>query len=187
MSPAEVAALLANKAAARARRREANLPPRLPEPTPRLSQSLPPVWVLKEDVITLELPLPPSVNAAYGVAARPMGKGKARGMMYETAAGKAYKKLVASLCSGMLPHPRDVMLAFSGTIRMERAGCDLDDRFKQLFDALEGFIYENDEQVARIGPVDRIVDSKNPGVTAVFTPIAVDRYGKPKEETCLPF
>jgi Holliday junction resolvase RusA-like endonuclease len=62
---------------------------------------------------------------------------------------------------------------------MERAGCDLDDRLKVYFDALNGVLFDDDEQVAEYGDVRRIVDGKRPGIQATFTPIAVDRYGAP--------
>lgn len=129
----------------------------------------------------VELPLPPSWNRVFKARAVRMGS-KWIAQVYKSAEAKAYAKDVLERCqeAGVVPFPRGVMLRFSGVVAMQRAGCDLDDRLKVYLDALQGAVFENDEQVAVIGEVVRIVDPKRPGVRATFEPIDVDRYGNPK-------
>lgn len=127
--------------------------------------------------VSLTLPLPPSVNRYFKSRAMKGPNGKWIAQVYKSSEAKLYAKQVEALCSHLTPWPRAQMLRFTGLVVMERAGCDLDDRLKVLLDALQGFVYENDEQVAEFGNVRRIVDSKAPRVEISFLPIAVDRYG----------
>lgn len=148
--------------------------------------------IRRSTVLEVRLPLPPSWNRAFRVVAVPTKarhkKGTFRGERIWTA--RVYKSKdaeeYAALAGSALrrqgieepPFPRAVMLRISGDVVMARAGCDLDDRFKVLLDALQGLIFENDEQVAEFGNVRRLVDSQDPHVRLKFEPIPVDRYGK---------
>lgn len=138
-----------------------------------------------EPVRDLWLPLPPSWNRVFKARARPLGGGKYTAQVYKSAEGKAYEQAIVALAKveGLTPWPKTQMLRFSGVVAMERAGCDMDDRLKVFFDALKGVLFEDDEQVAEYGQVRRIVDSKRPGITATFEPIAVDRYGDRTQPT----
>ncbi|MFZ5440503.1 MAG: RusA family crossover junction endodeoxyribonuclease [Myxococcota bacterium] len=130
--------------------------------------------------VRLEIPLPPSWNRVFKARAMPIGGGRFTAQVYKTAEGKEYAEKVQALCvaQGLRPFPREQMLRLSGIVAMQRAGCDLDDRLKVSLDALQGFVFENDEQVAELA-VRRIVDPKRPGLRVVFEPIPFDRYGNP--------
>lgn len=135
------------------------------------------------------LPLPPSVNRRFQARAVPtkkMRRGKAglervwvaQGYLDESV--KEYYQLVDAQCrreKWPAPFPAEVMLRATGVVTMARAGCDLDDRLKCLFDSLNGRVYEDDEQVAELHMVRR-VDSARPGVVVTFEPLTVDRYGR---------
>lgn len=165
MTPAQVRTLQRNLAAAGSR---TGAP--MPAPTPARLAAL-----------VFWCPLPPSWNRVFKARAIPIGKGRFSAQVYKSAEAKAYAEAVrtAAVIDGIRPFPKDVMLRFSAVVAMERAGCDLDDRLKVYFDALNGVIFEDDEQVAEYALVRRIVDGQAPGVRATFTPIAVDRYGAP--------
>ncbi len=130
--------------------------------------------------VELWSPLPPSWNRVFKARAMPIGGGKFTAQVYKTAEAKEYTKAVAAGAAkaGIVMFPKGCMLRFSGVITMERAGCDIDDRLKVYFDALNGVVFEDDEQVAELSDVRRKV-GKSPGIQAVFTPIPVDRYGDP--------
>lgn len=197
MTRAEVEVLLSNQAKARSRR----------EPVSRLegeglsisrdcgphcdcsvcerSRPVAQLTLVKPDAlppaVELVLPLPPSWNQAIKARAVPAGGGKWRAHVYESAEGKAYRAAVGSqLRRDAWPGPfeRHIMLRVSGDMVVARAGNDLNNRFKVLFDALQGHVYEDDEQVAEFGRWRRLVDSTNPHVRLRFEPIPVDRYGK---------
>lgn len=176
MTRAEVEKLLENQRNAALRARPA---PALVTPPPA------PVEVRRSDATKLELwfPLPPSWNRTYFARAIPSKKrpGKWTAMVYKSEEAKEYAEEVQKRVQarGLQPLPMPTMLRVSAVIAMERAGCDLDDRFKVWLDALQGCLFEDDEQVAEFGHVRRIVDSKRPGITATFEVIAVDRYGDP--------
>ena len=175
MTPAEVAKLLENQSKARSR---------------GLEKKAAPVTQSPFASVTIDVPLPPSWNSTFFVSVMPTGKHRhghpvMRGNVYKSPEAKAYAKTVAAMClaAGVPTFPKAQMLRLSGEVRMERAGCDLDDRLKIFCDALNGIVFEDDEQIAVIGELVRVVDSKHPGITATFTPIDVDRYGKRKEQT----
>lgn len=133
---------------------------------------------------SMTLPLPPSWNRVFKARAVPVGRGRWTAQVYKSKEAKDYSAAVGSALRRQAwpgPFERDVMLRVSGDVVMARAGCDLDDRFKVLLDALQGHVYVNDEQVAEFGRVRRLVDSSNPHVRLTFEPIAVDRYGKATE------
>jgi hypothetical protein len=68
---------------------------------------------------------------------------------------------------------------------MARAGNDLPNRIEVLADALQGYLYDDDEQLALCTWLDRVVDPAHPGVTIRVRPFAADRYGKPIEPVLL--
>lgn len=179
MTPAEVAKLLENQSKARARHLERKTHA-IGDPMPDLSRMRCMPLPIEFESVTIEVPLPPSWNRTFKVAAMPDGKGGFRGNAYKSKEAKAYATTVAKTCAvlGLSPFPATQMLRLSGEVRMERAGCDLDDRLKVLLDTLIGIVFVDDEQVSVIGDLVRVVDAKNPGVTVTFTPVPVDRYGK---------
>lgn len=182
MTPAEVEKLLGNLAAGRSRT-AAKL--HVSTPTGPFREAADGNWVAPCVVsparLDLTLPLPPSWNRAFKVAAVPVGGGRARGQVYKSKEAKAYRGDVERVvrATGCTAFPKGIMLVVSGLIVMERAGCDIDDRLKVLFDALNGLVWEDDEQVAELGPLRRVVDSKRPRVELHIEPISVDRYGAP--------
>lgn len=175
MTRAEVEKLLENQRNAALRARPA---PAIVTPPPAH------VEVRRTDATKLELwfPLPPSWNRTYLARALPSKKkpGKWIAQVYKSEEAKDYAEEIGRRCValGARPWASSVMLKVTATVAMERAGCDLDDRLKVWLDACQGFVFENDEQVAELH-VRRVVDSKRPGITATFEVIAVDRYGDP--------
>lgn len=173
MTRAEIEKLLENQRNAALRARPA---PAIVTPPPA------PVEVRRTDATKLELwfPLPPSWNRTYLARAIQVA-GRWTAQVYKSKAAKEYARAVEAICAqrGVRPWPATTMLRLSGVVAMERAGCDLDDRLKVWLDACQGSVFEDDEQVAEFGNLRRIVDSKRPGITATFEPIAVDRYGAP--------
>lgn len=190
MTRAEVEQLLANQAEAKARRGLVRWAQENPiqqgEPEKRAipiqQLALVPPAALPSPV-ELVLPLPPSWNRVFKARAVPVGRGKFTAQVYKSQEAKQYAATVGAHVRRHLEEPfeRHVMLRVSGDVVMARAGCDLDDRFKVLLDALQGHVFVNDEQVAEFGRVRRLVDSSNPHVRLTFEPIAVDRYGKATE------
>lgn len=175
MTRDEVAALLKNQADAKARALR-SLAMGDPGPlfdTPELSR--------RSTALEVRLPLPPSWNRVFKARAIRAGK-MWTAQVYKSKEAKQYTAAVGSALRRQgieePPYPRNVMLRISGDVVMARAGCDLDDRFKVLLDALQGLVFENDEQVAAFGDVRRLVDSSDPHVRLKFEPIPVDRYGK---------
>lgn len=153
--------------------------------------SPPPLPPPSRQRVELWFPLPPSWNRTYLARAIPSKKkpGKWIAQVYKSAEAKEYADNVKELHAGVRPWPASVMLRVSAVVAMERAGCDLDDRFKVWLDSLQGIVFDDDEQVAAFGDVRRIVDSAKPGITAIFEVIAVDRYGAPLDTSqhSLPF
>lgn len=192
MTRAEVEALLRNQRDAAARRgsedpvaparSQVNSRAPLPDAQRLLTFEHPVAMdaALDRGGVRLEIPLPPSWNRVFKARAMPIGGGRFTAQVYKTAEGKEYAEKVQALCvaQGLRPFPREQMLRLSGIVAMQRAGCDLDDRLKVSLDALQGFVFENDEQVAELA-VRRIVDPKRPGLRVVFEPIPFDRYGNP--------
>lgn len=170
MTPAEVERLLENQRNASQRAATVRLPPSWKAPI-----ALPAVPPAQRSVV---LPLPPSWNRAFKAAVMPVGGGRFRANVYKSKDAKDYAKAVAEQLAGTVPYAKGVMLRVEGVVTMERAGCDLDDRLKVLFDTLIGIVFEDDEQVAELHIVRR-VDSKRPRVDLSFTVLDVDRYGEP--------
>ncbi len=141
--------------------------------------------------VALTLPLPPSVNRYFSARAMPTNKRRKTAAGFERVwVAQAYKSPEVEEYHQLVdaqarrekwpaPFPLSQMLRLTGVVAMARAGCDLDDRFKVLFDALTGRLYEDDEQVAELS-FRRVVDAKRPRVELVAECIAVDRYGNAK-------
>lgn len=137
--------------------------------------------------VTLVVPLPPSWNSAFRVTATPTKKRRPNGervwvgRVHLSEEAEQYHRLIdAQRRRERWPAPfrPEQMLRASGLVVMPRAGCDLDDRMKVLFDALEGHLYKDDNQVAEFGEWKRLVDGQRPRVEVTFEPIAVDKYGR---------
>lgn len=116
----------------------------------------------------LVLPYPPTENhyKTYRVVV-PKKKvdGKVRGfaMWYLTDEAKKFKEQVSVIArnSGVPLFKGDVLMVVN-LYRPTKAG-DLSNRFKVLFDALIGIVYDDDKQIARIEG-ERFEDKKNPRV-----------------------
>ena len=88
----------------------------------------------------IDLPWPPSVNNYWRVA---------RGRIYISAKGTAYRETVAYLTANLRGFKADTRLEMSIVANPpDRRKRDLDNLFKCVLDALEkANIYENDEQI----------------------------------------
>ena len=114
-------------------------------------------------MITLTLPYPPSVNAYY------LASGHRR---YISKRGIDFKKAVAEACKGLpsfldqpvelsvLLHPRDKRLM------------DIDNCGKAICDSLNGYLYEDDQQVWKI-TIERAEKIKGGGCV-----VTVKEYSK---------
>jgi Holliday junction resolvase RusA-like endonuclease len=115
--------------------------------------------------LELELPMCPSINAAYRHRAMKGGGS----MMYLTKEAKAFKQEVRDICEGFGITPVDGWVTLEVVVTFGRKGSDLDNRLKLLKDALEGYAYHNDKQVARL-VVDRDYDKGNPRIWIRVSP-----------------
>ena len=88
----------------------------------------------------IDLPWPPSVNNYWRVA---------RGRIYISAKGTAYRETVAYLTANLRGYKAETRLAMSIVANPpDRRKRDLDNLFKCVLDALEkANIYANDEQI----------------------------------------
>jgi len=114
-------------------------------------------------MITVKLPYPPSVNAYY------LASGHRR---YISKRGMDFKKAVAEACKGLpsfldqpvelsvLLHPRDKRLM------------DIDNCGKAICDSLNGYLYEDDQQVWKI-TIERAEKIKGGGCV-----VTVKEYSK---------
>ena len=93
----------------------------------------------------LRLPEPPSANTYWRHV---VIRGKATVLLSTEA--RAYRATVATLCTieGVRPFAGEVIVHLTWS-RKRRAG-DLDNRIKQVLDALRGFAYTDDAQVVEI-------------------------------------
>lgn len=114
---------------------------------------------------TITLDFPPSSNRYWR-----MGNGR----IYRSAEAVAYIYLVGLLCNtaGVEPLEGDVALTLCFYRPSKRM--DTDNMLKVLLDALQGYIYHNDSQIAEIHAM-RYEDKSAPRVEVFFTTIEADR------------
>ncbi len=94
--------------------------------------------------ITLELPLPPTINHYYGYR-----KGSVRNK-YITEPGKAFRRQVAleAMVAKAVGRFKDARLALDVVLNLPSRAGDIDNRIKALFDALErAAVFDNDRQI----------------------------------------
>lgn len=99
----------------------------------------------KNGEIRLVLPYPPSTNTAWRSI---VIKGQSRVLLSKE--GRIYKQEVAAICAkaGIVPLVGPV--SFRAFVYRPRKAGDLSNRIKVLEDALEGFAYENDNQIVHL-------------------------------------
>lgn len=104
----------------------------------------------------LTLPYPPTLNRMYRAVV--IGK-NARVLL--SAEARSYKSKVADICAAANEKPlRGTVIVFVDAYRPRKVG-DLDGALKVALDSLQGFCYENDNQVVRI-VANRFDDKQNP-------------------------
>lgn len=116
--------------------------------------------------ITLTLPSPPSANRYWRhVGARVLLSADAR----------AYRETVATLALVARVHPLPEGVQCAVTLRWyrERRSGDLDNRIKQVLDALRGVAYQDDSQVVELHAY-REDDARFPRLHLVITPLPSD-------------
>jgi Holliday junction resolvase RusA-like endonuclease len=111
-------------------------------------------------VIALTLPYPPSANIYW--------RTNRSGNTYVSGEAKRYKETVGwkALEAQVTPIKEAVIIRLD-VYRPRKVG-DLDNRIKVLVDSLQGFVYENDEQIVEIH-ARRFDDKKNPRVEVKIT------------------
>lgn len=94
------------------------------------------------DVVRVDIPLPPSVNAAWQNV---VGKGRVRSPEYRRWHKQAYAEL-------MLQKPGRVVGKFAAVIDLGRVNrrCDADNRCKPILDLLKGDVVEDDSLCERV-------------------------------------
>lgn len=152
----------------------------------------------------LELPYPPGVNTLYGVRAvvkrEPLVKllletkrgldideaatrvqRLAQAFPFKTSEHTAYATQArlaayeAGLTHTQLPRwPRPTQLALEVRLFRPRKAGDVDGPLKTLLDSLQGVMFENDDQVARL-VVDRDDDKDRPRVELTFSVVGVEQ------------
>jgi len=116
-------------------------------------------------VITLSLPYPPSVNTYWLTSGRRRYISK-RGMDFKTAVSQACQGIAGfgdqPVEVSIILHPRDKRLM------------DIDNCAKGICDSMQGFIYDNDQQVWKI-TIERGAKIKGGGCEVTIKPY----QGKP--------
>ena len=107
---------------------------------------------------SLTLPVPPSANRYWGVSGN---------RVYVTDEAKAYKAELRYMLNSYIPTNELVAVNFS-VFRPRKKG-DLDNYNKVMFDALQGLIYKNDDQIVEIHSF-RKDDKHNPRVELLVYP-----------------
>lgn len=118
----------------------------------------------KGRIVRLTLPEAPSGNRYWRTARR----GKNAGTVYRSEVATAYIKQVQTLAAavGATPFPKGTEVAMIGIWYRSRLQGDTGNRFKVLDDALQGFAYEDDEQIAEELHLRRL-DRKNPRMEVI--------------------
>ena len=109
----------------------------------------------------LVFPVPPSWNASYR-----SGKGR----FYTPESVIAFRQRVAVICrnAGIRKFPREQLVCVTLTWYRKRQAGDLDKRNSVMLDALQGYWYDNDSQVAE-QHLYRFEDKLNPRLEVEVT------------------
>lgn len=126
--------------------------------------------------LSLVLPLPPSKNRITGVRAI-RKEGKWIGTVFETKVAREYKAVVKGLLSTCPLYAKPTQLYAEWRVVFPRAGADLLNPMESGFDALEGIAFENDSQIAQLGPCRREVGDW-PRWELFLAPSRFDAYGR---------
>jgi hypothetical protein len=126
--------------------------------------------------LSLVLPLPPSKNRITGVRAIRKGS-KWIGTVFETKVAREYKAVVKGLLSTCPLYAKPQQLYAEWRVVFPRAGADLLNPMESGFDALEGIAFENDSQIAQLGPCRREVGDW-PRWELFLAPSKFDAYGR---------
>lgn len=115
-------------------------------------------------IVRLTLPEAPSGNRYW----RTVRRGKNAGTVYRSEAATAYIKLVREIAQyvGATPFPKGTEVAMIGIWYRSRKAGDTGNRFKVLDDALQGFAFDDDEQIAEELHLRRL-DRKNPRMEVI--------------------
>ena len=114
-------------------------------------------------MITLTLPYPPSVNAYW------MASGHRR---YISKRGMEFKRAVEEACQG-LPSFEDQAVELSITLHpRDKRLMDIDNCAKAICDSLQGYLYDNDQQVWKLA-IERAEKIKGGGCV-----VTVKEYSK---------
>ncbi len=116
-----------------------------------------------DNVLVLDLPLPPSTNSVYRTARNIPS-------VYLSKAGKDYKKAVMEICQLHDITPVDGPVRVDVWVYFQRRGSDLANREKLMLDALEGFAYRNDKQIVELHMYKRL-DKSYPHCEVHVTPL----------------
>lgn len=109
----------------------------------------------KTKELNITLPMPPSINRYWGLQTMISKAGKTIPIRYVTYKAKEYKSKLEDIILKAYPNFGPWMIG-DGTVKLQviirvypatRREEDVDNRIKPLLDALEGVIYENDNQI----------------------------------------
>ena len=112
------------------------------------------VVAMKKTHVFLTLPVPPSANRYWR---------NIRGRMVVSQEAQDYKQLVRLACAEIVPLRKEFPVGISFTFYRARKSGDLDNRIKVVLDALNGVIYDDDDQVVEIH-AKRADDKENPRI-----------------------
>lgn len=109
----------------------------------------------------ITLDIPPSANRYWR---------HDRGRTHRSHEANAYRDYVALICATVGAEPFDGDIGVRIDFYRRTKAADLDNIFKQLFDALQGEFYHNDNQIADIH-ARRFDDKDNPRVELEIYPL----------------
>jgi crossover junction endodeoxyribonuclease RusA len=117
-----------------------------------------------------EDPEPQTITAVlpYPISANRYWKPNRHGRMYKTQEARDYQSVIAWRFREGNVEPLDGDLSVTAYFYRKNLRSDLDNGFKVLLDALEGYAYHNDNQVAHIQAF-RCLDRKNPRLEIKIT------------------
>lgn len=122
--------------------------------------------------MTLTLPYPPSTNTAWRSI---VIKGQPRVLLSRE--GRAFKKAVAAIATAMRIQPLVGPIAYHLHVYRPQKQGDLSNRQKVLEDALQGYAYENDDQISHFSAW-RHDDKVNPRVVITIFPFQTNAERK---------